>query len=35
MKFGSVGTVIAAASKEDAVPMLKIGGFPCLMRACL
>lgn len=35
MKFGSVGAVIAAASKKDAVPMLKIGSIPIVRRIVL
>lgn len=35
MKFGSVGAVIAAASKKDAVPLLKIGTIPIIRRIVL
>ena len=35
MKFGSVGAVIAAASKKDAVPLLKIGSIPIVRRIVL
>ena len=35
MKFGSVGAVIAAASKKDAVPLLKIGSIPIIRRIVL
>ncbi len=35
MRFGSVGAVIAAASKNDAVPLLKIGTIPILRRIVL
>ena len=31
MKFGSVGAVIAAASKKDAVPLLKVGSIPIVV----
>ena len=35
MKFGSVGAVIAAASKKDAVPLLKVGSIPIVRRIVL
>lgn len=35
MKFGSVGAVIAAASKKDAVPLLKVGTIPIIRRIVL
>lgn len=35
MRFGSVGAVIAAASKKDAVPLLKIGSIPIVRRIVL
>lgn len=35
MKFGSVGAVIAAASKKDAVPQLKVGSIPIVRRIVL
>ncbi len=35
MKFGSVGAVIAAASKKDAVPLLKVGSIPIVRRVVL
>ena len=35
MKFGSVGAVIAAASKKDAVPLLKVGSIPLVRRIVL
>lgn len=35
MKFGSVGAVIAAASKKDAVPLLKVGTIPIVRRIVL
>ena len=35
MKFGSVGAVIAAASRRDAVPLLKVGSIPIVRRIVL
>ena len=35
MKFGSWGAVIAAASKKDAVPLLKVGSIPIVRRIVL
>ncbi|MCQ2420945.1 MAG: NTP transferase domain-containing protein [Clostridia bacterium] len=35
LKFGSVGAVIAAASKKDAVPLLKVGSIPIVRRIVL
>mgnify|MGYP001541583099 CR=1 FL=1 len=35
MRFGSVGAVIAAASKKDAVPLLKVGSIPIVRRIVL
>ena len=35
MKFGSVGAVVAAASKKDAVPLLKVGSIPIVRRIVL
>lgn len=35
MRFGSVGAVIAAASKKNAVPLLKIGSIPIVRRIVL
>ncbi len=35
MKFGSWGAVIAAASKKDAVTLLKIGSIPIVRRIVL
>lgn len=35
MKFGSVGAVIAAASKKDAVLLLKVGSIPIVRRIVL
>lgn len=35
MKFGPVGAVIAAASKKDAVPLLKVGSIPIVRRIVL
>lgn len=35
MRFGTVGAVIAAASKKDAVPLLRVGTIPIIRRIVL